>query len=98
MRRSGFPKPRASALSLCLALFFCGPIALRTPQVVAAEPEVPETYILDYPGARDFCPPIRSTFFEVTQTSGMVRGHRFRQKPNGGYGLPVVDKVGDKHL
>jgi hypothetical protein len=27
-----------------------------------------------------------------------VGGHRFRQKANGGYGLPVVDKVGDKHL
>jgi murein DD-endopeptidase MepM/ murein hydrolase activator NlpD len=64
----------------------------------AAAAEVPEKYILEYPVATEFCPPIRSTFFEVTQTAGMVRGHRFRQQVNGGYGLPVVDKVGDKHL
>jgi murein DD-endopeptidase MepM/ murein hydrolase activator NlpD len=94
MRHYGSPKPRALALFLGLAVHFSSLIALGAEQ----EPEVPEKYILDYPVADAFCPPIRSTFFEVTQTMGVVRGHRFRQKLNGGYGLPVVDKVGDKHL
>jgi murein DD-endopeptidase MepM/ murein hydrolase activator NlpD len=97
MRRFASPRPGANALFFCLAFHFLGLVALRA-EPVAAESEVPEKYILDYPVAVEFYPPIRSTFFEVTQTSGAVRGHRFRQKVNGGYGLPVVDKVGDKHL
>ena len=85
------------ALFLCLALHLLALTALGAEQA-DAEREVPEKYVLDYPAAEQFCPPIRSTFYEVTQTSGLVRGHRFRQKVNGGYGLPVVDKVGDKNL
>ncbi len=66
----------------------------------AEEPttRVPETYPLEYPVAEQFCPPIRSTFYEVTRDMVMVRGKTIRQKPNGGYGLPVIDKLGDKHL
>jgi murein DD-endopeptidase MepM/ murein hydrolase activator NlpD len=97
MRRYGPSKPRVFVVLPCLAVHLLVLIATHA-QPVIAEPEVPEKYILDYPVAREFCPPIRSTFFEVTQTSGIVRGHRFRQKANGGYGLAVVDMVGDKHL
>lgn len=85
------------AMVLSLAVHFSAWTALSAEEA-DEETEVPEKYILDYPVAEQFCPPIRSTFFEVTQTSGSVRGHRFRQQLNGGYGLPVVDKVGDKHL
>ena len=67
MRHFGIPKPRATALFLCLAVHVWGLIALGAEQV-ATEPEAPEKYILDYPASEEFCPPIRSTFFEVTQT------------------------------
>ena len=64
-----------------------------------SEPEsAPSKYVLDYPAADRFCPPIRSTFAEVTRTFLVVRGHRFSQRPNGGYGLPMAQKVGNKHL
>jgi hypothetical protein len=36
-----------------------------------------EHYTLDYPVAEQFCPPVRSTFFEVEQTMMMVGGKRF---------------------
>lgn len=64
----------------------------------ADELALPEKYTLDYPEAEQFCPPIRSTFFEVTQTFGVVGWKQFRQKPNGGFGLPVIDKVDGKNL
>ena len=65
-----------------------------------AEPrnDVPEKYVLDYPTAERFCPPIRSAFVEAEQSFGVVRGRRFTYKPNGGYGLPVIDKVEGKNL
>jgi len=55
-------------------------------------------YTLNYPLAEKFCPPIRSTFYEVTKTLMTVKGKRFRQKPNGGYGLPVVMKQDGKNM
>ncbi len=58
----------------------------------------PSRYVLDYPAADRFCPPIRSTFAEVTQTFLVVRGHRFSQRPNGGYGVAMGQKIGKKHL
>jgi murein DD-endopeptidase MepM/ murein hydrolase activator NlpD len=62
------------------------------------KPDRPEKYTLDYPRAASFCPPVRTTFFEVSHTMGVYKGRRFRQKTNGGYGLPVIDKIGDQHL
>jgi murein DD-endopeptidase MepM/ murein hydrolase activator NlpD len=88
---------RSGALFLFLTVQFVGVGALGA-EDGAATPDVPEKYFLAYPVADAFCPPIRTTFFEVTQTWGVVGGRRFRQKANGGYGLPVVDKVEDKHL
>lgn len=41
---------------------------------------------------------VRTTFVEVSHTMGVYKGRRFRQKTNGGYGLPVIDKIGDNHL
>jgi murein DD-endopeptidase MepM/ murein hydrolase activator NlpD len=60
--------------------------------------ETPGRYILSYPAADRFCPPVDGFFEEVQRTIDRVRGHTFRHQPNGGYGLPVVDKVGDTHL
>lgn len=67
-------------------------------QASADKLKFPDQYTLDYPPAEKFCPPIRSTFFEVTRRYGVVGRKRFRQKPNGGYGLPIVDKVDGKNL
>src|SRR5262245_55008152 len=63
-----------------------------------AEPVVRDTYTLDYPAGDRWCPPVRSTFVEATQTMSQVGSKRFRHQPNGGYGLPIKEKVGDKHL
>ena len=52
----------------------------------------------DMPIADRFCAPIRSTFSEVEMTVMRVRGHRFRQQPNGGFGQPVVDTVDGQNL
>ena len=61
-------------------------------------PATPEKYILDYPPAEQFCPPVQTFFFEVVRTFEVVRGRRFTHQLNGGYGLPVVQKVEGKHL
>ncbi len=64
--------------------------------VVAAESA--ERYVLSYPAAEQFCPPVDGFFDEVQRTIGRDGYRTFRHQPNGGYGLPVVDKVGDVRL
>lgn len=71
---------------------------LFLPALPAGAADAAKEYVIDYPAAKQFCPPLRSTFFEVTRTLVVVRGVRVRQKPNGGYGLPVADKVDGKNL
>jgi murein DD-endopeptidase MepM/ murein hydrolase activator NlpD len=61
-------------------------------------PNVPDTYTLNYPAADGWCPPVRSTFAEAVATMSQVGTKRFRHQPNGGYGLQIKEKVGDKHL
>jgi murein DD-endopeptidase MepM/ murein hydrolase activator NlpD len=77
-------------------LLFAADVGARDP--AARETRFPENYILDYPIADRCCPPVRSTFFEADRSISVVRGRRFRHKPNGGYGLPVVDKIDGKNL
>lgn len=75
--------------------------ALWAPLQFAMEPDaslVPDNYVLNYPTAQQCCPPIRSTFAEATQSYLLVRGHRFHQQQNGGYGLPIIDKVDGQNL
>ncbi len=60
--------------------------------------KVPDKYVLDYPTMDRCCPPIRSTFFEAARTFSVVGSKRFTHKPNGGYGLPIVEKRDGKHL
>ncbi|HEX3601462.1 MAG TPA: M23 family metallopeptidase [Lacipirellulaceae bacterium] len=64
----------------------------------AAAAEPPSEYPLDYPAAQQFCPPTEGFFEEVQRTLDRVGTHTFRHQPNGGYGLPVVDKVGKANL
>jgi murein DD-endopeptidase MepM/ murein hydrolase activator NlpD len=53
---------------------------------------------LSYPAAEQFCPPVDGFFDEVQRTIDRVRSHTFRHQPNGGYGLAVVDQVGNAYL
>jgi len=62
------------------------------------ETPFPAKYLIDYPAAEQFCPPLETFFEEVVQTVGEVRGRRFTHQPNGGYGLPVVQQVEGKNL
>jgi murein DD-endopeptidase MepM/ murein hydrolase activator NlpD len=55
-------------------------------------------YVLNYPAAVSFCPPVESYFEDVSEAIQQVRGKTIRHQLNGGYGLPVIDKVGDQNL
>jgi hypothetical protein len=55
-------------------------------------------YVTAYPAADQFCPPVAGYFDEVQRTLDRVGTRTFTHQPNGGYGLPVQDKVGDAHL
>jgi murein DD-endopeptidase MepM/ murein hydrolase activator NlpD len=60
--------------------------------------KLPDKYVLNYPVMDRCCPPVRSTFFEANRTFSVVGHRRFTHKPNGGYGLPIVEKRDGKHL
>lgn len=79
---------------LALIAFACGCCATQ----VHADEETAKKYLLSYPAAEQFCPPTDGFFEEVQRTVDRVGTHTFRHQPNGGYGLPVVDKVGDANL
>jgi hypothetical protein len=64
----------------------------------ADPPAMPDKYIVNYPAAQQFCPPVESYFDDVTQLIQQIGGRRVRHAPNGGYGLPVVTMVNGKHL
>lgn len=65
---------------------------------MSAEDAGEARYRLEYAAAEQFCPPVAGFFEEVQQTIGRAGGRTFRHQPNGGYGLPVVDKVGGANL
>jgi murein DD-endopeptidase MepM/ murein hydrolase activator NlpD len=67
------------------------------PEVVARV-DLPDKYIVEWPAMDACCPPIRSTFHDATSNFTTVRNRRIRFQPNGGYGLPIVDKVDGKNL
>src|SRR4051812_893240 len=71
-------------------------LAVALTAVAAEESSAP--YFAACPSADRFCPPVDGFFDEIQRTVDRVRGHTFRHQPNGGYGLAVVDKVGDAHL
>jgi murein DD-endopeptidase MepM/ murein hydrolase activator NlpD len=58
----------------------------------------PEKYVLNYPVAQQFCPPVESYFDDVAQSIQNINGHLIRHPLGGGYGLPVVIMVGGKNL
>ena len=58
----------------------------------------PEKYVLNYPAAQQFCPPVESYFDDVAQSIQNINGHLIRHPLGGGYGLPVVIMVGGKNL
>jgi len=75
----------AIAFVVCCAVIVAHCGLLPAQDRAAGKPEHPEKYTLDYPRAASFCPPMRTTFFEVSHTTGICKGRRFRQKTNGGY-------------
>src|SRR4051794_14853756 len=72
----------------------CGGFSSR----LRADEKTAAKYPLSYPPAQQFCPPTEGFFEEVERTVDRVGTHTFRHQPNGGYGLPVVDKVGGSNL
>jgi murein DD-endopeptidase MepM/ murein hydrolase activator NlpD len=55
-------------------------------------------YVINYPAATSFCPPVESYFEDVSESIQRVRGKTIRHQLDGGYGLPVIDRVGDQNL
>jgi murein DD-endopeptidase MepM/ murein hydrolase activator NlpD len=90
---------KGSTLKVFLAWFEVMLVVLvvSRPQVAIAE-SAPEQYVLEYPAAEQFCPPIAGYFDEVQRTISRAGYRTFRHQPNGGFGLPVQDRVGEKHL
>ncbi len=84
-------------MSALNAYLLCLPACLAG-TAESVDEHLPERYLLNYPLASQCSPPVRSTFVEVQETLGMVRGHRFRQQLNGGYGLPIIEKVAEQNL
>jgi hypothetical protein len=64
----------------------------------AAAEEAAPALVVDYPVAEEFVAPIEAFFEDVASTMGRVGRRTFRHQSNGGYGLPVVDRVGDQNL
>ena len=73
-------------------------LLLLSPCGLATAEDTPPKYVLEYTKAEAFCPPTEGFFEEVQRTVDRVGTDTFRHQPNGGYGLPVVDKVGDANL
>jgi len=89
----------ARSLAVCLVAASVDSIRLsRAADPANAEPAMPDKYIVNYPAAQQFCPPVESYFDDVTQLIQQIGGRRVRHAPNGGYGLPVVITVEGKHL
>jgi murein DD-endopeptidase MepM/ murein hydrolase activator NlpD len=80
---------RTAPLSVVLALLL-GRFAIAADEV--------GSYILDYPAATQFVPPIDGFFDEVSSTIGRAGRRTFRHQPNGGYGLAIRDRVAGKNL
>ncbi|MBW3542259.1 MAG: hypothetical protein KY476_18485, partial [Planctomycetes bacterium] len=59
---------------------------------------LPQKYTLDYPAAEKFCPPVRTTFYEVTRAVEQVNGRRFRHPLNGGFGFRMPQKIDGKPM
>ncbi len=67
-------------------------LAQEKPPAAADKPPAPR-YVVNYPAAERFCPPVRSYFEDVTRTVQQSGYHTFRHQLNGGYGLPIRAKV-----
>lgn len=84
-----------------LAILFASALSAAFASAAEPAPEAPAPlarYVLNYPAAVSFCPPVESYFEDVSEAIQKVRGKTIRHQLNGGYGLPVIDKVGDQNL
>ena len=53
---------------------------------------------MDYPAADRFAVPVDSFWTHVLETLAVGRRHTIHHPLDGGYGLPVIDKVDGKNL
>jgi hypothetical protein len=88
LTRAHLPKVLQIAV---VALFIVSPI-------FGDDVPVPQRYVLNYPVAQQFCPPVDSYADDVAEAIQKVGGRTIRHQLNGGYGLPVIDMIGDQHV
>ena len=88
---------RVATIVLAILILFGSQLNAAEP-LHQNSPPAGEKYVLDYPIAQRFCPPVESYFDDVSQSFQQVNGHTFTHQLNGGYGLPVVIMVGNQNL
>lgn len=86
---------RAHCLSVVLML---APMLLFPRPLRGEESAPPERYVLNYPVAQQFCPPVDSYADDVQEAIQKIGGRTIRHQLNGGYGLPVVIMVGNQNV
>ena len=91
------PAPGTRALVLVVFVAIA-PGLLAAPARGQLAQEVPAEYVVDYPLATKFCPPVRTFFFDVEETIQRAGGRTIRHQPNGGYGLPIRQRVEGNNL
>ncbi|HTU25040.1 MAG TPA: M23 family metallopeptidase [Pirellulales bacterium] len=74
------------------------PAALAADEPANKSRSAAERYVLDFPAAAGFCPPVENYFNDVSQTIQEVGDDLISHQPNGGYGLPVILKRDGKNL
>lgn len=73
-------------------------LSLTVAASFSAAEEAARAFVVEYLAAEEFVPPVEGFFEEVASTTGRVGRRTFHHQPNGGYGLPVQDRIGDKNL
>jgi len=54
----------------------------------------PGRYVVDYPAADRYCPPIATAFHDAVNTEFVYKGKRERAHPNGGYAVAMMERNG----
>ena len=89
------PSSRRRLAAIAAALAILGNIPARAdrdrPSEQATAEDIPEKYVLDYPAAERFCPPVAGAFEEASRTLTTLGRRVFRHPPNGNFGF--VQKV-----
>ncbi|QDT56007.1 hypothetical protein Pan44_40560 [Caulifigura coniformis] len=98
------PTPR-SVLRLLLTLCVVHASSASTAAVEPSKPKpdqkalaslgnYPVRYVVDYPAADRFSPPIATAFHDAVNTEFVHKGKRERAHPNGGYAVAMMERNG----